>query len=439
MKYQKYIYFVGAILLFLLILTSKSDSYFRHGDENGYLYNLVLIEKYGWSKDFFAHYRGMAGPLHSMVHWLLKPLTGGIPPFVRLPNFVFLLAILLIIRDLCKKSSLEIFAIPMTFVCVGFAMTELPAMFFLMLSIWLLKRVGEERDWVTTVKMALAGICFSLAILGRMNFLAMLPVFSLWIFLKLGNWDEKVKNWQVKNWKNFSKLFFNLESNYVKLFSNLLIFNVLSLSSIWFLYQVWGGITSPETQIYAKTVETKSWAIDHFILALCFAFMMSLMIAPTWFGNIFSLIKRNLKVFFFLFLIIMVGNLFLNAINFLPAKSVFYRFTNENQQAILATIFGSFTILVALLFLFQLFLKIKENWKSADYIFYGFSALAILFTCIKMTHLFSARYPFLAIPFLILMIKKEEEKESWWKILLAIGGIAFGVLTWFSYQTIYPD
>ena len=145
----------GLFVLFFFIVFSGIDSYFLSGDESGYFANLELINRFGINSEFLQHFSGMAGPLHPIMHWILQPLTGGIPPGVRIVNFGILLIILWLVRDM---QWYRILGIPMTFVCAGYAMTELPAMFFLLLCLLFLKV-----EKVSYIQIFFAGLCLSLS------------------------------------------------------------------------------------------------------------------------------------------------------------------------------------------------------------------------------------------------------------------------------------
>lgn len=393
---------LGMLVLFCLIACSGSDSYFQSGDESGYFANLELIDRYGVSTEFMRHFSGMAGPLHPILHWILLPLTGGVPPGIRFVNFGILLLIFWMFKD---EQWYKVVGIPMTFVCGGYAMTELPAMFFLLLSLLLLTREKTENIFVF-----MAGLCLSLSVAGRWNYLVLLPIFFLYVVSK---------------------------SNYSKLRITLFVFGSLILPA-WILY-AWQGLTPPEVKGlpgYGLTDINP----ENFILSTCFAGMMVLIISPGW----FSVIKLNRKRLFY-FSLLLLGNVIFGICKFLPAKALFYNIPpsafplagQEKWLGALSIVFGTVSIAITLFFLWALYENVVKD-PSAEKRFYAISIILVLLSTIKITHTFSSRYPYQILPFLLLMLRNDGHKAvRWWELALGVAGMGWGILSWLSYQHIY--
>jgi hypothetical protein len=292
----------------------------------------------------------------------------------------------------------------MTFICAGYAMTEFPALLFLLFSILIINNL----DIVKFNKNALcflAGLCLSLAIAGRWNYLALLPIFWLWLFFK------EIKAISIL-WFISSSLWF----------------------PIWIIY-AWKGLVPPEARVVSGYT-TFDIAPHHFILSGCFSALMILMLRPSW---LFEM-KKSISVFTYLSIGVFVSNSLLGLYSFLPAKSVFNRFASliPLKEEMFASAFGSLSICLSLVFFYNLFLHIWKRKSDWNYVFYAVCVVVILLTSIKTTHIFSSRYPYQALPFLLLMLQYETKNETkWWEIALAAAGIGWGIMTWFSYQTIY--
>jgi hypothetical protein len=85
-----------------------------------------------------------------------------------------------------------------------------------------------------------------------------------------------------------------------------------------------------------------------------------------------------------------------------------------------------------------LYAKLKKGRDDAEYLFFGIATVLILLSTIKITHVFSSRYPYQALPFLLFLLLKEEKREvRWWEVMVGILGAGWGITTWFSYQHIY--
>ncbi len=399
------LFFVASISFFVALLLvvgqSGMDSYFLSGDEASQFSNLPKVAQYGISTAFFEHYYGLAGPLHPILHYLLKPLTGAISPAARFPNLFFLLVIILIINDLSNEKKYIgwlMMLFPMTYICAGYALTEIPALFFLMLGTWAFFRKSSQILWI-----GFAGILLSLSVLGRVNYVAVLPIYTI-----------------------FSYFF------YEKKIHKVLIFNILLYFLPFVLFYTWGGIIGPSGQGDYQT-KYPFLSVENFMLSICFGAMMAFFISPLWYASIMKYYKMIAVAAFLIF----VWNFSQPFYTFLPAKSVFYHYCTESQQIIFANFFGSFAVCMALIFIVQLASKSWAFRKDAYYLFLAAAAFTILATALKVTHIFSSRYPYQAIPFLLLLITKESFQIRWWHLCFLFVGGTFGIVTWFAYQHIY--
>ena len=324
---------IGIFILFCLIAFSKTDSYFLSGDESGYFANLELIERYGISAEFLRHFSGMAGPLHPIIQWILLPLTGGVPPGIRLVNFAVLLLILWQFRH---ERWYRVMSIPMTFICAGYAMTEIPAMLFLLIGLLLLRK---ER--VGTFDFLLVGLSLSLAIAGRWNYLVLLPAFLFYML--------KIRKYSTTDVATFvaSSLIFPL----------------------W-IGIAWRGISPPEVSGLPgyNFFDVKP---DNFILSACFAGMMVFMLSPNWYAV--AVVKW--RQIFLVGCAVLVSNSCFNLLEFLPGKSLFNRipatvwpyFEQAMWQRAISLGFGSLAIFVSTVFLYVLYRRIRQNPKLSRY------------------------------------------------------------------------
>lgn len=412
MKILKIVAGFALLILFFLIATSSADSYFYSGDE-ALISNVTLIDQYGISTEFLRHFWGMAGPLHPILHWIFRPLTGAVPPGIRLLGFAILCFFIWFFR---KDEGHRILFIPMTFICAGYAMTEFPAMLFLLCSILIINDLEKNKAF-QLVKIGLAAACLTIAISGRWNYLALLPFF--WIWLSLKYFFEA----------NFSINVTKIKQNWIYLIVFMLI---SSVCPIWILH-AWGGIMPPEASLY-EGYKTFDIAPHNFILSACFTTLIVLMLRPNWLFEI----KNYFSVFTYLSISVFVTNVIFQYYSFVPAQSVFNRFSDILPLWMVGNAFGSLSICLGLVFFYSLFLHVWKRRNDWNYVFYAVCTLLILLSAIKITNLFSSRYPYQALPFLLLMLQYEEKtEEKWWEIALAIAGISWGVLTWLSYQHIY--
>ena len=147
-------------------------------DEPWYLDSVPLVDEHGLiTKEFLRSLPGPVGPLFTWVHWLLRPLTGGAVPWVRMVNPVLLVLASVLTAAALKASprrehfvsAAALIAIPMTWPCTGMSLTEVPSMFFYaahLYAFFLSWRQAETKstDWLAAVA---SGVFLGLSVLGR--------------------------------------------------------------------------------------------------------------------------------------------------------------------------------------------------------------------------------------------------------------------------------
>ena len=135
--------------LFILVLTffHRQPPLF---DEAFFVKNFALYAEHGLSQKFLVEMQDQApGPLYEIVHFAFKPLTKLNTPGIRLVNvFLLGLTILVIAKTIgvyTRKTfaaslteAVALVAVPMVWQVTGMALTEMPTMFFSMLSVLLL-------------------------------------------------------------------------------------------------------------------------------------------------------------------------------------------------------------------------------------------------------------------------------------------------------------
>ncbi len=79
--YDATVQLIGVLLLFTYTFLNKHPVFW---DESYYLSNLRFIDQYGVGKNFLLNMWGPAGPLFTVIHYLLRPITEIGVPGVRL-------------------------------------------------------------------------------------------------------------------------------------------------------------------------------------------------------------------------------------------------------------------------------------------------------------------------------------------------------------------
>lgn len=172
----------GVFVAILLGMIVNSPSVLIY-DEHFYVKGAHLLERGASLRDLvLAPLETAAGPLYPVIHWLVAPIIGLDAPGIRWLNPVLMAISALALSYALKcwgkpdpwARAAMIFAVPIMWVTVGMALTEVPAFCFMSMSVafaaWAMTAKPEQRLrlWVGFV---LSGICFGVAVLGRQTYL----------------------------------------------------------------------------------------------------------------------------------------------------------------------------------------------------------------------------------------------------------------------------
>ncbi len=171
------------IALVAAVVTSPTEFVF---DEEYYANYVSLLHRYGLSVEFLKALTGAAGPLYAFVHFALEPVTQLQPIRMRLVNVVLLVVVAGILAACLKRRGCSdylaaggaILAVPMTWVLAGMALTEMPAMFFAALGLYLQLRAVEALGQGRPVLgwFIASGLSVGVAVWGRQPYLVLAGV-----------------------------------------------------------------------------------------------------------------------------------------------------------------------------------------------------------------------------------------------------------------------
>lgn len=397
-------FFFGLTLLgFLLLIffTLRRDNHYLWFDEKWYLENVFLLQKMGLKNDFLLKYKGPAGPTFAVLHYLLSPLTGLALPNLRIVNIslsVLIVYVLYLILKRLKHNyaaiiSLSFFAIPTIYVCTGMALTEIPAMFFLVTSIFFLVESLHQKSQVRTYILVIcSGLLISLAILGRQPYLVVVLASPILFF----------RNKTINT-------------------SLIITYLITALAIPIYIFYLWKNI-QPPSEAYTGS----GFKIFHGLLAFGYAYILFILIAPSWIS------VTHLKSKCLILIGVCSINYFLIKIQFLPIMSLSKAYLSSNLQEAFSLIFASCIIFLGILFLINCFNYLKQKQYNSLDLFFVLSMILILSTSAKVTHQFSSRYVVQAVPFIVL-ISRDNQKLNLLKLLLTASGIILGLLTLNSY------
>ena len=385
---------IGIILVLIFLFSGRGFKF----DEPYYLSNIDFLRQYGFSNDFIRQLRGPAGPTYSILHWLLSPVTRLKVIPVRLVNVGLLIWTIHLLNRILKKegqpkAAIRMMFIPMTFVCTGMALTEMPALFFLVLSIYFLQKSIHKPDLFLLVAGALS---YSFSILGRQPYLLLLPGFILYAFYPFSS-------------RSLGKL---------------IIFVLISLFLPVYCFYLWSGLIP---QI-GKIAGAGGFVYTHFFLASGYCFLAFLFTAPSFIISP----KRIGSLTLVIALVVLVGisvyfNLQYAVLNALAEKilspRLFSYFLNLSFGLLM---FLSFYFIVTCLYRFF------DSDKNAILLVSFLSLFVLLLSTITITHQFSSRYVFQLSPFVVIVGAKYN-KTSLYSNILSILGLLLGVSSLISY------
>lgn len=168
----------SAVGLLVMIVSSPPTEVY---DEPYHMGLARLVERDGLSEALMSpNNQSAAGPLFPVTHCLLRPLTGGRPPFTRLVNYCFLIGSIGLVYStlaaqsrFAREAAVSLLAVPQLWKCVGMALTEVPALFFFSLFMAIVLRTMRFPTAARSslASGVLAGACLGAAILGRQTYL----------------------------------------------------------------------------------------------------------------------------------------------------------------------------------------------------------------------------------------------------------------------------
>jgi hypothetical protein len=405
-RYWKYLALSGFGLFLVAVIIVNIQPFC---DETYYLENVTLFLQYGFSDTFFIKYLGPAGPTFAWVHYLFYPFTHLETIPTRIVNMLLTGIVLWIYMRLIRKTMgessaygwLNMLIVPTTYVATGFAITQMPSLLFLLSGIYFIYvLLNEELPAGRNILYNfLVMVCFTLAILGRQTYM----IFLLSIFVYA-----------------LMVCSFNIGKMIVKAYGL-----ALCLIPLGYIFWIWKGIQPPITQFVQS-----GWRVDHILYAFGYAGIFVLLIAPDFFYRPRTL--KSILLALLGFIVLYVLNLSLNFAMKTSLTNLVNRFMNETMlhhwSIFTSTVLLSFSIYFGGSLLYRMYLNRHDHW----YLFLGLSAMLIFGTCIKITHQFSALYPYQVMPLLLMLIIPYDRIDKW-KLLRSAALIGLGFLNYFFY------
>lgn len=163
-------------------------------DEPFYLAPVAALRQYGLSFAFLANYPEATGIIHTVIQWLASPLTGLLPPGVRIVNALQVGAALIATGWLLRVVSsgdgtfaLRLMALPPMWVISGLALTEPSAIALLATSLALVYRSATATFAQSALLALLGGTAFAASVLAKQITLAV-SLGVIWLGVTQPRW-----------------------------------------------------------------------------------------------------------------------------------------------------------------------------------------------------------------------------------------------------------
>jgi len=409
---ESLVLFIGLVGLVTLILVYDKPPFY---DEDDYLQNVALLQQYGFTELYLLKHIGSAGPLYPALHYILQPITKLETPYIRLVNIFLLIGSIgftgLTLKKLHFSQSFAwlALAVPMTYVISGLALTEIPAIFFFCVAIYLIiKTISSDTTFITSIlQVSLAGLCLSFAFIGRQPFLLVLAALPI-LFLKNG---IRIRNLCL-----------------------LLTTFVFSLALPGYIFYVWNGFVAPGDAALYDTIANEGTHLQPIFFFICIAYyaIVFFLITPNFYYT--PRLKQVIKVVLIALLLVVI-NFKYRIFMYLPMRQLIEHFSSSIFIRWAETIFGVGLILGSLYFLITLIQQLKRHRYPNELLFFAAAILLIAVACMKITWGFSSRYPAQALPFLLPMFASfyREKKFNIYRLCL---GVFLGLVSIASYIAI---
>ncbi|HWK97856.1 MAG TPA: hypothetical protein VNR39_20755 [Pseudolabrys sp.] len=390
----------AALALVVLVATSPSHPIY---DEAWFLATVDLLARDGFSLTFLREFPGAAGPTFTLTFAALDSLFGLTFPWLRLINVVLLIATagligrcLAVARPQTPAPLLigaMLVVLPTAGVAAGMALTEMPAAFFAVMSVALLAHAMVAPRAAALAFSAASGIALAAAILGRQNYLVLLPCLALAIRWRDGRPDRD-------------------DLCRVTLTAAI----AVALTAPVFI--VWGGLVPPRT-----AWSTAGLALDNAVRGAGYAGVILLLLAP----RIYAPLRQPAWLVALALAAAPVA--FMLGGGFVPLRATTMTLFGERALTPVgwtaAYLLSFAAVAFAACFTLHLW-RHRHEWLTR---MSGVAVLLGLMSNAKITHQFSSRYVFIVVPLLVLAAAPALRITRWTPLqMTSAAGISLAAL-----------
>jgi hypothetical protein len=395
-------------VLCLLIAASPAHPIY---DEPWFLKTVVLFKDRGFTIDFLREFPGAPGPTFTVFYALTDRLLGLSFPWSRFVSFALLIAATVLIWRILKTmrgshvppplQSLALLAasftaLPTVGVSAGMMLTEMPAALFMLVAIFLISKIIDDKNWRSfSIPAALVcGAAMAAAVLGRQNYLMILPCLPLAV-----RWRDRVPD----------------RHDMLRI---ALIGTVILLLTVP-VFLLWGGLIPPQSAPDGDGI-----SLSNGIRSAGYAGVIIAFFAP----EIYAPLIRKM----WLIVAIAIVGIPLSCVIDRPTTPLASLLEPLLSEPMIPLAGLAFNVLLSLTAVAFLIVWANYVWQErADWFIRlcGCTALLGIISNAKITHQFSSRYVFVFLPFLVLAAAPAVRSNWHQPIRLAIGAsISLGAL-----------
>ncbi len=375
MQQQTAMRVAGAVLLvaflgLVIMVATSPDSFLHDGPE--YIKYVPLLRRHGLTEAFLDSLPGAAGPLYAFVHLAFAPLTDLRPVGMRLVNVALLVVVAGILAAWLRQQNCRdylvaagsILIVPMTWVMAGLALTEMPAMVFATLSLYLLLNGVEalERERPVLRWFVASGTCLAVAMWGRQPYLLLAGVPVVMALL-----DRRLR-------------------------IAALVFAAIVVASAIPLIIAWEGLVPPADGA------DEGLSLLHGTISLGYAGICFFLLVPRlqWFLR---------KSFIVAAVILVALNTWLGIVVYAPVESLVGAVLSQDGMAAYGLAGGSLMLVCGVAFLAWMLATTWRDRHDLKKVAINVSLLCIVLWPAFVANFYASRYTAMALPYLILAVQ----------------------------------
>jgi hypothetical protein len=392
----------GAVLLvaFLALVTLVAMSPNRLLYDEAYFADYVSrLHQYGFSPRFLNSLNAAPGPLCAVVQVIFEPLTHLRPVAMRFVNVFLLATLILVLVTWLKREVNEywvagcsVLVVPMTWIVAGMALSEMSAIVFVALSLYLqfrgLDALGKSHS--APAWFLVAGICLGIAVWGRQPFLLLAGIPVLIALME-------------RRLRLSAAIFVGAAS-------------ALAIP----LFVIWRGLLPPSQHSAQEGFSVLHGLTSFGYAGICFILLGA---RSRWLPP---------KVVLGLVGLTFIANGFLGALALYPARSIVDRFLAKSMVPLYGNLSGSLFLSCGVVFPVVLIRIIWDIRRDLRRLTLNAGLLCVTASPMFDVHQYSSRYTAMSLPYLILAA------QPWrrWRletVMTAALGCGLGFLSLYGY------